>query len=90
MSQINDKILASEVLDSDANESWSENGVESRNEESKNDISLSGMSSIWSQGSNFNDSWGKDLSFQKKRKGYINLNIFNTDEGFRSMELPFM
>jgi len=90
MLQINDKILASEVLESDANESWSENGEESRIEESKVQISQSGCSSMRSLGSKFDDSWARDLSFQKKRKGYINLNIFSTDEGFRSIELPVM
>ena len=65
-------------------------GEDSRIEESKIQISQSGCSSIRSLGSNFDDSWVRDLSFQKKRKGYINLNIFSTDEGFRSMELPVM
>ena len=48
------------------------------------------LSSMNSFSSGVDDSQLRDQSLLRKRKGYINLNIFTTDEGSRPSILPVM
>ena len=70
----------------------SEAGEESKIIDSFNDNrNKSGQSSCNNSFfSSANDSHNRDQSLTKKRKGYINLNIFNTDEGVNSIVLPVL
>lgn len=85
--------MASEVLDSQANDSWeSDAAEESKIIDSNNDRrNRSGQSSCNNSfGSLPNDSQNRDSSMTNKRKGYINLNIFNIEEGVNPIVLPVL
>ena len=81
------------MFDSQANDSWeSDGGEESKLEESNNmaPVNRSGLNFTINSSGGSNQESHRDSSLMKKRKGYINLNIFTTEEGVNPIVLPVL